>query len=108
MVCSHEWVEGLLDYYHFSGDERGLASAIGIGENVLRLLDTPMYAHAGEANARETGWALRTLTALYIETHDKNGWKNVTGLFTALKCGKMSTEAGWRRIRITLQSVWAL
>ena len=71
MVCSHEWVEGLLDYYHFSGDERGLASAIGIGENVLRLLDTPMYAHAGEANARETGWALRTLTALYIETHDK-------------------------------------
>lgn len=71
MVCSHEWVEGLLDYYHFSGDERGLISAIGIGKNVVRLLDTPMYAHAGEANARETGWALRTLTALYIETHDK-------------------------------------
>lgn len=71
MVCSHEWVEGLLDYYHFSGDERGFEAAIGIGENVLRLLDTPMYAHAGEANARETGWALRTLTALYVETHDK-------------------------------------
>ncbi len=71
MVCSHEWVEGLLDYYHFSGDERGYETAIGIGENVLRLLDTPMYAHAGEANARETGWALRTLTALYIETRDK-------------------------------------
>ncbi|SEW34835.1 hypothetical protein [[Clostridium] fimetarium] len=71
MVCSHEWVEGLFDYYHLSGDERGFETAIGIGENVLKLLDTPMFAHTGEANARETGWALRTLTALYVETHDK-------------------------------------
>ena len=71
MVCSHEWVEGLMDYYHFTGDERGLKTAIGIGENVLRLLDTPMYAVPGEANARETGWALRALIALYVETNDK-------------------------------------
>lgn len=71
MVCSHEWVEGLLDYYHFTGDERGLETAIGIGENVQRLLDGPMYAKVGEANARETGWALRTLTALYVETRDE-------------------------------------
>jgi len=71
MVCSHEWVEGLLDYYHFTGDERGLETAIGIGENVRKLLDMPMYAQVGEANARETGWALRTLTALYIETRDE-------------------------------------
>lgn len=70
MVCSHEWVEGLLDYYHFTGDERGLETALGIGENVLRLLDTPMYAGVGEMNARETGWALRSLTALYVETGD--------------------------------------
>ena len=71
MVCSHEWVEGLLDYYHFTGDERGLETALGIGENVLRLLKMPMYAQVGEANARETGWALRTLTALYVETRDE-------------------------------------
>ncbi len=71
MVCSHEWVEGLLDYYHFTGDERGLATALGIGENVQNLLDGPMYAKVGEANARETGWALRTLTALYVETRDE-------------------------------------
>lgn len=71
MVCSHEWVEGLLDYYHFSGDERGLETALGIGENVLRLLDTPMYQKNGEVGARETGWALRTLVALYAETYDK-------------------------------------
>lgn len=71
MVCSHQWVEGLLDYYHFTGDERGLETALGIGENVLRLLDTPMYAQVGGTNARETGWALRSLTALYVETNDK-------------------------------------
>ena len=73
MVCSHEWVEGLLDYYHFTGDKRGYDTAIGIGENVLKLLETPMYQVPGEANARETGWALRTLTALYVETND-NKW----------------------------------
>ncbi len=68
MVCSHEWVEGLLDCYHFTGNERALETAIGIGENVLRLLQTPMYQVSGESNARETGWALRTLVALYAET----------------------------------------
>ncbi len=71
IVCSHEWVEGLLDYYHLSGDIEGLNTAIGIGENILRLLDTPMFNRAGDANARETGWALRSLTALYIETNDE-------------------------------------
>lgn len=70
MVCSHEWVEGLLDCYHFTGNERALETALGIGENVLRLLETPMYQTSGESNARETGWALRTLTALYVETWD--------------------------------------
>ena len=29
------------------------------------------YAVAGESNARETGWALRALTALYIETGEE-------------------------------------
>ncbi len=71
VVPSHQWVEGLLDYYHFTGDERGLECAIGIGENVLRLLETPTFAKAGEMSARETGWALRTLTALYVETGEE-------------------------------------
>ncbi len=71
MVCSHQWVEGLLDCYHFTGDERALETAVGIGENILRLLETPMYQVSGESNARETGWALRTLTALYVETGEE-------------------------------------
>ncbi|MDO5403006.1 MAG: hypothetical protein Q4F11_06160 [Eubacteriales bacterium] len=85
MVCSHEWVEGLLDYYHFSGDERAYETAVGIGENVLRLLDTPMYAVAGEANARETGWALRTLTALYVETNDTKWTKKCEWIINSFK-----------------------
>lgn len=83
MVCSHEWVEGLLDYYHLTGDVRGYETAIGIGENVLRLLTLPMYAKVGEANARETGWALRTLTALYVETGDEK-W--------LVKCGSILND----------------
>lgn len=71
IVCSHQWVEGLLDYYHFTGNIKAYNTAIGIGENVIRLLETPMFQNVGEANARETGWALRTLTALYIETNDE-------------------------------------
>lgn len=72
MVCSHEWVEGLLDYYHFTGDIRAYNCAVNIGYNVLRLLETPMFKQRGEINARETGWALRTLVALYTETNDES------------------------------------
>jgi len=70
IVCSHQWVEGLLDYYHFTGDKEAFDAAIGIGNNVLRLLELPVFKKEGESNARETGWALRTLTALYKETND--------------------------------------
>lgn len=71
VVISHEWVEGLLDYYHVTGDEFAYNTAIGIGENVLRWLDEPKYHQKGEISARETGWALRTLVALYKETYDE-------------------------------------
>lgn len=70
MVCSHQWVEGILDCYHLTGDQRFYDTAIGIGENILRLLDTSMYQKDSSFNARETGWALRSLTALYTETYD--------------------------------------
>ena len=33
-----------------------------------------MYQVSGEANARETGWALRTLVALYVETGEER-WR---------------------------------
>lgn len=88
IVCSHQWVEGLLDYWHFTGDPRAFETAVGIGENVRRLLDTPMFHQKGGINARETGWALRTLSALYRETQDEK-WLSrcqwIVGHFTEWK-----------------------
>lgn len=69
--CSHQWVEGLLDYYHFTGDKDAYDAAVEIGKNDLRLLETPQFQNRGEINARETGWAMRTLVALYRETGDE-------------------------------------
>lgn len=71
IVCSHEWVEGLLDYYHFTGDSYALNCALKIGDNIMRLLETDTFKQKGETNARETGWALRSMVALYKETFDK-------------------------------------
>lgn len=94
IVCSHEWVEGLLDHYHFSGDERALETAVGIGENVLRLLDTPMYQRNGEVGARETGWALRTLTALYVETGEERWLPKCDRIVEQFRQWK-ETYGGW-------------
>ncbi len=71
IACSHQWVEGLFDYYHFTGDKDAYDAAVKIAENVTRLLDTPQFKFKGETTARETGWALRTLTATYLETNDE-------------------------------------
>lgn len=67
---SHQWVEGLLDYHHVTGDDFSLTTALGIGENILRHLEKPELNEAGAASARETGWALRSLTALSRESYD--------------------------------------
>ncbi|MBN2451018.1 MAG: hypothetical protein JXR77_11550, partial [Lentisphaeria bacterium] len=65
---SHEWVEGLLDYYHASADPEALHTALGIGANLLRQLERPAFRQPAGSSARETGWALRALAALYRET----------------------------------------
>lgn len=72
---SHEWVEGLLHYYHMTGEQEALEKAIAIGENVLRHLSRPIFAKIGVSQARETGWALRTLAALYLENNDQKWLK---------------------------------
>lgn len=85
---SHEWVEGLLDYYHMTGEEIAKETAFNIGENILYHLSQPRYQKKGEINARETGWALRSLIALYHETYDEK-WlayaDSIVGHFQAWK-----------------------
>ena len=65
---SHEWTEGLLDYYHLTGQVEARDKAVAIADNILRHLDSPKFATAGGFAARETGWAMRGLVAVYLET----------------------------------------
>ena len=68
---SHEWSPGLLDHYHFTGDPEALEKAVAIGENVLRRLQQPKHQDPkGRSTTRETGWALRSLGPLWVETRD--------------------------------------
>jgi hypothetical protein len=64
---SHQWVEGFLGMYHFTGDQRFLDAAIGVGHNVIYHLTT-RFGGVGGYQSRELGWALRALVALYQET----------------------------------------
>lgn len=71
VVLSHEWLRGLIAYYHETGDIFAKQSFIKMGENILRNLKQPKYSQGFEVNVRETGWALYALVALYEETNDK-------------------------------------
>lgn len=69
---SYPGVEGLLDYYHFTGEETAFECAIKIGENIQIFLDTLLFRQKGEICAIEISFALRALTALYEETWEKH------------------------------------
>ncbi|MGA1194891.1 MAG: beta-L-arabinofuranosidase domain-containing protein [Candidatus Latescibacterota bacterium] len=68
---SHEWTEGLLDYYHLTGKREAYEKAIAIADNVLRQLASPKFSKLGGSQARETGWAMRGLIAVYNETKEQ-------------------------------------
>lgn len=67
---SHQWVEGLIDAYHFFGDRLAYDAALGIGENILRSMALPQYRDPGNTSTRDMGWALRAMIALHRETGD--------------------------------------
>jgi len=69
---SHEWVEGLFDYYHETGDPDVLEIALKVGHNIAYLLEHKIFnANTGYVSAREAGWALFSLVAFYKETNDE-------------------------------------
>jgi len=91
---SHEWVDGLFAYYYQTGDRFAYETVIGIGHNIMRHLDEPRYHQKGGINARETGWALRALITLYIETNNDSWLKHadfIVSHFTSWK----DTYGGW-------------
>lgn len=71
---SHEWTEGLLDYYFLTGRRDGLEGARSVAENVLRHMDLPRMKTPGEASVREGGWALRAIVGMYLGTGEEK-WK---------------------------------
>jgi hypothetical protein len=74
VVPSHEWVDGFLDYYFFTGRAEGLAAARSVGENVMRQLREPWLAEPGAASVRENGWALRAMVGMWIGTGEEK-WR---------------------------------
>lgn len=68
---SHEWVEGLWDYYHLTGDEFARDTVMGIAENIRRVLVEEIFPMERYTAAREAGWALRSFCAMYTETGDE-------------------------------------
>jgi len=72
---SHEWTEGLLDYYFFTGRREALDAARLVAENILRHLDRPHMKTPGATSVREGGWALRALVGMWIGTGEDR-WRD--------------------------------
>lgn len=72
--ASHQWVEGLIEFFWFTGRREGLEAALGIGRSILRQLDALAEGGMASNTIREEGWALRALVALYRATEDPS-WK---------------------------------
>ncbi len=71
---SHEWTEGLLDYYFMTGRREALEGALSVGENIMRHMAQPRMKTPGEASVREGGWALRAMVGLYLGTGEER-WR---------------------------------
>jgi hypothetical protein len=71
---NHEWVEGLLAAYHLTGRREYLEAATGVADHLLRAIDAgwilPPY-NARWNGARNLGWPLLALTAVYDETGEE-------------------------------------
>jgi hypothetical protein len=72
---SHEWTEGLLDYYFFTGRREALDAARSVAENILRHLERPHMKTPGATSVREGGWALRALVGMWIGTGEER-WRD--------------------------------
>ncbi|MDR0731589.1 MAG: hypothetical protein LBF63_07970 [Treponema sp.] len=68
-VC-HQWTEGLIDFYHQTGDVRALDAAKSIAKNQTALLEAHVFSNPRYGAPRQMGWALRSLASVYGETGD--------------------------------------
>jgi hypothetical protein len=74
LAPSHQWTEGLLDYYYLSGHPRALELARGVADCFVRLTEQgwtkPPYPVAWHG-VRNSGWALIGLLAVYEATREE-------------------------------------
>jgi hypothetical protein len=66
---SHMWTEGLLLYYQMTGDPYALKVAMRVGDFFLKYINERFQVI--QATAREMGWALVALSALYDLTREE-------------------------------------
>lgn len=71
---SHEWTEGLLDYYFLTGRREGLEGARSVAENIMRHMAQPRMREPGASSVREGGWALRAMVGMWLGTGEER-WK---------------------------------
>ena len=71
---SHEWLEGMLDYYFLTGRAEGLQAARSVAENIMRHMARPEMRAPGEFATREGGWALRAMVGMYLGTGEEK-WR---------------------------------
>ena len=73
LASSHMWTEGLLEYYFLTGHPRALQAARSIGDCILCMVDAgwgiPPYKVRWHS-ARDSGWPIIALSALYEATGD--------------------------------------
>ncbi len=66
---SHEWAEGLIDYYHLTGWREALEIAESVGDNVCRYIEDGEFDQIGTYALRELGWGLTTIAACLRATN---------------------------------------
>ena len=71
---SHQWTEGLLDYYFLTGRTEALEAARSVAENIVRHLARPEMSTPGATSVREGGWALRAMVGMWVGTGEER-WK---------------------------------
>lgn len=85
VTVSHQWVEGFFDYYHLTGKREAWDAAIAIGENYLRHIQAEQYRQVGRYQARDLGWMLKALVALYRESGQTRFLEAGTGIVERFK-----------------------
>jgi hypothetical protein len=96
-VPSHMWTEGLLEYHYLTGHPHFREIALGIGECFLKMVEVgwckPPY-HSNWHSARDSGWPLIGMTAVYEATRDERYRQAMRLIFEAVREAQHD-NGGW-------------